>query len=1164
MTKITRLILHGFKSFAKRTEIIFGDHYNVVLGPNGSGKSNVLDAICFVLGRTSAKSLRAEKSANLIYNGGKKKSPAKKAEVSIFFDNSKKIFSVDSEEVKVTRIVNQKGTSTYKVNDERRTRAQILDTLSVARIDPEGFNIILQGDIIRFVEMSPNERREIIEEIAGIGIYEDKKKKAVSELEKVENKLNEAEIILTERETYLRELKKERDQAARYKDTRDRIDSSKATVLHNEIREKKEVKEDLDKNINNNNKKLEKTNSEIDDIKKKIDDKRDQINDINKEIEVKGEKEQVQILKDIEELRIEIATNKTNVENYKKELEKIKQRRNQLKDDSVEVDNKSSGLRSRIGDLEKKKTVIDNELNQIESSIDNFKKKNNLGDIPEIEAEVQEIDKSAEELQDKIQELREKQQNLLREKDKAEYQLDTLDERMLKLKEVKKEHENELIEIKNKRAEFKHATLELNKCLAEDSSLAVQLSKNRDDLTLKREELSKVKARNVGIRERMAGNIAVQKILEQKNKINGIHGTVAELGKVSSKYSLALEIAAGPRMNNIVVKDDKVAAECIKFLKQNKLGTATFLPLNKVKRRSTAADVKSLESTNGVQGIATKFVEYDSKFKVVFDFIFSNTLVVDNINVARRIGIGKARMVTVDGDVAETSGAITGGYRKKRRGIGFQEKEDTADMSKLEADVQKLEDLVAILQKRREENEEKIAELRQEKATLEGEIIKSEKALHLDAGDVDVDKQQKSTLKKQIEKFEADIVKVNADISECNTELAKVKISKQELRTKINQLQNPTLLAELNTFEEKKQELKDESLQTEHSIKAIEMQIKDMLGPELEKIDKVLQQISKDEEEFKSDMKKLEDKIEKEEKVLKTEEKKQQKFHGMYKDLFTKRDKINNEIQKIEGDKIRKEEQSRQIELKINNWSLKNASVTAELAGFEKEFEQYHGVKLVRERSIQALKAEITRYENLVMDMGNVNLKALEIYDTVQKEYKALLGKKENLEKEKSDVLIMMDEIEGKKGELFVKAFDGVNEHFQRIFDMLTSKGSAFLKLEEPSKPLEGGVLINVRITGRRFMDIRSLSGGEKTMTALAFIFSIQEHEPASFYVLDEVDAALDKHNSERFAKLVRKYTETAQYIIISHNDAVISEGDNLYGISMNKHSISNVVSLKI
>ena len=231
MTRINRLVCNGFKSFAKHTELIFGEQFNCIIGPNGSGKSNVLDALCFVLGKSSSKSLRAEKASNLIYNGGKLKNPAKQGEVSIYFDNSTHVFPTTDSEVKISRIVKQSGQSVYKINDKTVTRQQILDLLSLAKIDPDGYNIILQGDIVAFVEMPPLERRVLIEDIAGIGIYEEKKHKALLELNKVDERLKEAEIILAERSNYLKELKDERNQALKYKEALDEIKVNKASYI---------------------------------------------------------------------------------------------------------------------------------------------------------------------------------------------------------------------------------------------------------------------------------------------------------------------------------------------------------------------------------------------------------------------------------------------------------------------------------------------------------------------------------------------------------------------------------------------------------------------------------------------------------------------------------------------------------------------------------------------------------------------------------------------------------------------------------------------------------------------------------------------------------------------------------------------------------------------
>ena len=248
----------------------------------------------------------------------------------------------------------------------------------------------------------------------------------------------------------------------------------------------------------------------------------------------------------------------------------------------------------------------------------------------------------------------------------------------------------------------------------------------------------------------------------------------------------------------------------------------------------------------------------------------------------------------------------------------------------------------------------------------------------------------------------------------------------------------------------------------------------------------------------------------------------------------------------------------------LKNPESHESRIKAELAGLEEEFKQYEGVKLFTNKSEEQIKREIWQFEKMVSDIGAVNMRALEVYDQAEKEYKSLMEKKDTLNSEKEDILVMMNEIESKKKELFMKTFEVINENFRRTFKMLSTKGDTFLEIEDPKDLFNNGVLIKVRISGKKFLDIRSLSGGEKTLTALAFIFAIQEHEPASFYVLDEVDAALDKRNSEKLSKLLNEYSKRAQYLLISHNDGIISEAENLYGVSMDEHGISKVVSLKI
>ncbi len=1156
------MVMRGFKSFAKHTELTFGTDFNCVLGPNGSGKSNVLDSLCFVLGKSSAKSMRAEKSSNLIYNGGKAKKPAKEGEVSIYFDNQSKRFPTEDAEVKITRIVRQNGQSIYKINDKTRTRQEILDLLSLAKIEPDGYNIILQGDITKFVEMHPVERRQLIEEVSGISIYEEKKQKAINQLEKVEERLKEAEIVLAERKTYLKELKKDHDQAKRFKETGDKISQSKASLLKIQIDKKEKEKQELNSNLEKTKEELRKINDKINQLKQQNIEKKQEIENISTEIEEKGEVEQVTLNKDIETLKIDLTKKHSRIETLTSELNKIEKRRQDLNTSLKDTDQKIQALKEEKQETEKKKQDTEKQKQELTEKISIFRDKNKLQELADVEKNIEEIDKTAEELQKEIHSLREEQHNLIRQKDLLEHQANTIDDQIKKVEEVEKEHKKEIEQLKSRRDQFKKTTLELNKSLNEDSSLAVQIDTKRTKLSQSREELAKLQARHTTIRETTKSDTAIKKILDKKSP--GIYGTISDLGEVNSKYSLALEIAAGNRIKSIVVENEKIAAEQINYLKQNRLGTASFIPLSKINTKPLSEDAKKLSKAKGCHGLAIDLVEFNPKFKKAFQYVFTNTLIIDNIDVARRLGIGKSRMVTLDGDMAEISGVMHGGYRKKRQGLGFTEKEVTADLDKCEEEIAELENTVQVLENRRKENEENITKLRQDKANLEGDILKVEKTLHLEPTDLEMSKTKKQELASNSKKLEKQIDEIITTISEKNKELANNRIEKQTLKSKTAQLRDPELLAELAAFEEKRNQINEDLAKMNGELKNIDLQINTIHLKEQEKVHQILKQIEKEEDEFKTEIEYIQKETEEKKQQLKKKEEIAKDFHSKFKALFEKRSNISEEISKNENTISNRIDDSRKIEIRQNTLTLKHAESASELAGLQQEFQQYEGVQLLANRTEEQLRYEINKFEKMKSEIGTVNMRALEIYDNVEREYGTLLEKKETLVGEKDDVVKMMEEIEEKKKDLFMKNFEVVNNGFKSIFSQLTTKGEATLELENKQNPFEGGLGVKVRITGQKFLDIRSLSGGEKTLTALAFIFSIQEHEPASFYVLDEVDAALDKRNSEKLAKLVAKYSEKAQYIIISHNDGVISTASTLYGVSMNEDGISKVVSLKV
>jgi len=980
MTCVNKLILSGFKSFAKRTEIDFEQGFNVILGPNGSGKSNIIDALTFVLGRMNSKSIRAEKFAHIIYNGGKTKQPSNKAEVSIVFSNTKKEFPINAETVKISRIVNQKGLSTYKINDEKKSRTEVLELMSFAKIDPDGHNVILQGDIIKFVDMSPDNRRELIEEVAGISIYEDKKKKALRELEKVETKLKEADILLSERRARLKELRKDRDHALKYKDVETNLKRNKATQIHQQIKNFDDKKKGLNKEQEKINQEIQKYKQEIETLKNKVNEKKTTITNISTEIEQKGKTDEVQLNKTVEMLRVDLASNNNRISTIEQETERIKERNKQLKEEITKINQKIKELETQTKEKTEKKKIKDTELKQNNTEIENIRKKKGSENKDKKNQERETI-KKEEEKQQQTKQITQEKQELIRNSDQKEFLLSNVVSSIEKIEELKKEHSNELKEIAKKKTEFKKILINLNKTLSEDSANSSKLTDAKNRLINISREVIELRNKALQASENATGNQSVKEILKNKN-FKGVHGTVAQLGKVKDKFSIALEICAGPRMNSIITDNDATAAKCIKFLRERKLGSASFLPLNKIKTPTN--DTRNYTNKRGVIGTASDLINFDSKYNSAFMHVFGNTIVVNNIEDARKIGIGTIRMVTLDGDLIEKSGAMVGGYRK-RKGKGFSEQKLSEELTKKETYQEDLENLVTSLEKQKENLSEEIADLRNKKGEMEGEIIKAEKSLHLESSDIESSLEKKTEIEKEITYLEKELNKFNKKEEKLNTSLINLKNKKQDLKQKIGDLQNPRLIAEMNTFTQQRQTLVDEISNIDAELNKLQITINDVLTADNKRTQNILKQLDKDTKTFETEKTELLNKNKKNAKELTEKEAEAKKFKKQFSNLFDKRQKISEEIQKLEERIIRREEQINACDIKINNITLKNSDVMASLAGLNEEFKQYSDVKLLVSLTMEDLKLNIRKYQQSLNNLGNVNMKALEIYDEVER-----------------------------------------------------------------------------------------------------------------------------------------------------------------------------------
>jgi len=1148
MTIITKLSATGFKSFAKKTDLLFGNDFNCIIGPNGSGKSNVMDALCFVLGKSSAKGLRAEKSANLIYNGGKKGKPSKKAEVHLFFDNSKEKFPMNTAEVKISRILNQKGMSTYKLNDKTVTRQQIIDTMRTVGIEPDGHNIILQGDIVHFMSMKPIERRELIEEVSGISIFEDRKNKSLKELEKVENRLTEANVLLVERETNLKELKKERDQAKKYVGLKERVKDSKATHIHLRLKNKKERRDKIQKIYDDYKSKISVIQDKIKDVRNLISEKQDEIQKINYELDEKGEGNLKVLQMEINGLKSSVFKHEARSEAIRNELEKIKNRRKQL---SLDISENEKKINSLIKDKIKFSSILekDNQTNtEINNKIIEFKKKYGISDVNDINVKLDVLDKDIEEKENLLKSANESKQDVIRDLDRINFQLDSINKEINRIN--KNKDTGNLKELKSKHSVIEK---ELNRAIGEDSILAKTIGESWSKQSALETDLSKLRAKNASIKESVSNNKSIEKV----KKLSGVIGSVSELGNVDDRYALAMEVAAGARIKSVVVENDLIASNCIKELKKSKAGVVTFLPLNKIKLRKKPEGMSNLIKKQGVQGLATDLIEFDGKFKNIFDYVFGSTLIVDKIDNARKIGIGKVRMVTMEGDLIEPSGAMIGGFRG-RTGIGFNQKEINKKLSLLEEESTKLNSEIQEDMAKRGDIEHNIESLRKKKAELSGDIIKIEKSLGINESK-DLFKEKESLIKEK-EELEKELSVIKQDSSKFDFESSNLKKEKNSIKEKL--ISNPEIKNNLVKLENEKEELKNNSMEIKSKISLSENKI-NMYSEEIRKVREILNDHEKENKDFIEELNDLVNVLKNKKSDLKIKEKEEKEFYGKNKVLAAKRNKFMELIKSREDSISHEDKKIEGIRERSNDISIKLAKIIGEIEGLNVEFEEVKDGKIRKGVSIESPKKEINEFEKMMDNIGNINMLALEIYDGVEGEYNQLLNKTNKLKEEKDDVLILIGEIEEKKTEVFMKTYTNLHAKFKEIFGSISTKGEASLVLENVERPLEGGVDINVKISGNKKLDIRSLSGGEKTMAALAFIFAIQEYNPASFYLLDEVDAALDKHNSEKLSRLIANYSNNAQYIVISHNDSIITDANQIYGVSMND-GITKLTSLRV
>ncbi|NOZ76482.1 MAG: AAA family ATPase, partial [Euryarchaeota archaeon] len=875
MIRISKISMRNFKSF-KRLSLPIPEGFTAIVGPNGSGKSNIVDAICFVLGRSSSKSLRAERFSDLIFNGGKKGKPAKEATVSLYLDNSGGEIPDALPEIKISRTVDHTGNSVYRLNGKRTSRTEILDLIAQAHIRPDGHNIILQGDITNLIEMSPTERRGIIDEIAGIAEYDDKKRKAQRELDKVSDNIAKVEAVMGEVREQLQKLEKEKDDALRHQELKEKVRVSKATLLRHQHRDIGARLEELKAALEGEEEGIGRRERYIEILKGKLEVKKKEAEVLSSNIVVKEETEQFSIFRKIERLKNDIERQEEKVEDLKAGMANIDERKEAAREGIRAAEDNIRGLEAENRELEEECRVLEAEIARIKKEVDTrYRDMSEEGEVAlKQKEELVRLRGLLDREQERLLEL-ERKKALLEEQlnGKREF-LEDLEGELRERRERLEELGSELESSRKRRSELQE---KLDRSHIEGARLKEELTEVRGalgrvsvQLDARRESYANLKARYQALekitQKRISFNKAIDAVLALRDsgEVEGIFGTVSELGKVNPKYARAVEAAAGRGLEFIVVRDDRVAEACIEHLKKAKVGRATFLPLNRLK--PPAPSPRAREIARRAVGFAVELVDFKEEFRKAFEMVFRNTVVVKDLAFARRAGMGKARMVTLEGDIVEVSGIMSGGFHKAR-GPGFEE----VDASRRE--VEALEKEVAKLQKEREKlraREEELRSLLEEVEGLKthgaGELeVLEERIRHLrDLKEETTDYIAEKTLvlqeaKKEVRRREAEIAALEDEVEAQRAKVEELAGEKDRLEEELEGSGVQEALKVIKALEERVLALERDREARRNQMALNLSKIEEILKPRIREFEQALEEGSGSRASLDRDIKALEE-----------------------------------------------------------------------------------------------------------------------------------------------------------------------------------------------------------------------------------------------------------------------------------------------------------------
>ena len=1161
--------INGFKSFGEKVYIDFNRGITSIVGPNGSGKSNILDAVLWVLGEQSYKNIRAKESQDVIFSGGKEKKAATKAEVSLIIDNSDRYLDFDNDIVKITRRIHITGENEYLINDSKSRLKEIGTLFLDTGIGKTAYSVIGQGKVERIINSSPKEIKNIIEEAAGIKKLQANRLEAQKNLGNIEVNLDKVEFILNETRENKNKIEKQAELAQKYIDLKDEKSSLAKGIFITELEQK-------EKNLVENEDIKVKSEEECSILQEKFDKTLNRLNTIDLEKE-EVKKQKILIDSRNKELKDIISTKEKEQAVTRERLDNFKKDKLLKEEYGLHLVSKIEKKLEEINTLIAKKDELSKNILEMEAANKEFERK-----ITDLEAiKVEKID-LIESRNKKIRDLELEKQlssnEIENNERKLKSSLDEVESLKKELDETTKKElaNNEEKDLLNSQIEAKQEELikteERNEFLVNQlSEISKTINKLSQDIreyeyqektsSGKLEALIRMEESNEGFFK------SVKEVLN--SGISGIDGVLISLIKFDDKLAKAIEAAVSGNLQDIIVEDKEVAKKCIAFLTERKLGRASFLALDtiKVSRREFKGNMP------GVLGLAADLVSAEDKYKKVIDFVFGGLLIVENIDVATDIlnkNLFAGNIVTINGELVSSRGRITGGENQKssinqiferKKEIKILEEKVTNLKSKIVEESKRREDLSIRLENYENEIDKidsledsirkKIELLKKDFENLSEKSERISKELRNIKFNIDDAEKYKTSYQDRINSSVSNIEEIEKHINSLRKDLEADELTLKETLANIDELNkqfSDTRIIFLNN--------KNSIEQYERDIISKENENSD-LKEEKEKNSNVVMELSQNIEELEKNEEQLQKEIEEHIKIYNSENRDIEVLNERENNLSNEERELSKDKSKLETDLLHSNDRLEKITEVIEK-------IKTDIENINEKLTELTDItaKTVEVEKLKSSKDYLRSLENKINNFGDVNLLAINEFKELKEKYDYLARERDDVVKSRKQVMDLIQEIDERIHEDFHTTYENINENFNKMCEETIRNTEGRLNIINPEDFDNCGIEIFVKFKNKKKQPLSLLSGGEKSMVAIAFIMAIFMYKPSPFTFLDEIEAALDEKNTKNLLAKLRDFTDKSQFILITHNKETMKESDSIFGVTMNKEiGISKIVS---